>query len=101
MGLDREVHSALYRSTGNSYLEKTLGQYYNLASRIWTAFLSRIDVAEHLANHRALLDAVLKGDGKKARDIAMAHVDEFEKTVLSVELEVLGSLRLPSTDDRE
>ena len=64
MGLDREVHSALYRSTGNCYLEKTLGQYYNLASRIWTAFLSRIDVAEHLANHRALLDAVLKGDGK-------------------------------------
>lgn len=93
MELDREVHTAIYRWTRNGYLETTLGQYYNLAMRIWGAFLSQVDVAEHLASHTALLEAILEEDPDRARELAVAHVDDFETAVLRTELEGLSGLR--------
>jgi DNA-binding GntR family transcriptional regulator len=93
MGIDREVHASLYRWTRNSYLEATLGQYYNLATRIWTAFLSEVDVVAHLASHVDLLEAVRARDPERARELATAHVDDFETAVLRTELEVLSGGR--------
>lgn len=95
MRLDAELHAVIYRCTHNPYLEATLGQYYNLALRLWYVFIDRLaGVSEHVAGHGALLDAVLARDGERARALAAAHVEDFERAVLETELEAFPGLGL-------
>lgn len=87
MALDGRLHQAVYRSTRNPYLEATLGQYYNLALRLWYVFMDRLDdVAGHVGGHAALVDAVLAGDAPEASRLASEHVEAFERAVLEAEL---------------
>ena len=87
MALDGRLHQAVYRATRNPYLEATLGQYYNLALRLWYVFMDRLDdVAGHVGGHAALVDAVLAGDGAAASRLASEHVEAFERAVLEAEL---------------
>ncbi|MER7079535.1 transcriptional regulator, GntR family [Saccharopolyspora kobensis] len=82
MDVDARVHRTIYRCTHNRYLESTLGQYYNLALRIWHLFFDRLpNVAEHVGEHAALLEAIVAGDTDRADRIAVAHVDHFEKSI--------------------
>lgn len=85
MRLDMRVHRAVYRCTHNEYLESTLLQYHNLATRIWCLFIDRLPgVVEHVAEHRSLLGAVVDGDGERAAQLAADHVAGFEQAVRSV-----------------
>lgn len=82
MDVDARVHRAIYRCTHNRHLEGTLGQYYNLALRIWHLFFDRLpDVSEHVGEHAALLKAIIAADADRADRIAVAHVDHFEKSI--------------------
>ena len=85
MGLDTQIHRTLFRCTHNKYLEATLGQYYNLALRIWGLFFDRLpDVTEHITEHAELLNAIITGDADKADRIAVEHVDHFEHAIRAV-----------------
>jgi DNA-binding GntR family transcriptional regulator len=85
MELDTQVHRAVYRCTHNKYLESTLGQYYNLALRIWCLFFDRLpDVTDHITEHSALLNAIVVGDADLADRIAVEHVDHFEHAIRAV-----------------
>jgi DNA-binding GntR family transcriptional regulator len=85
MRLDTEVHRAVYRCTHNPYLEATLTQYYNLVLRIWYLFIDQLPhVAEHVAQHRPLLEAIVGGKSDQARVLAEEHVADFERTVRAV-----------------
>lgn len=85
MEVDARVHRALYRCTHNRYLEATLGQYYNLALRIWCLFFDRLpDVTEHVHEHDELLKAVVAGENERADQIAVGHVDHFEQAIREV-----------------
>ncbi len=85
MEVDARVHRALYRCTHNRYLETTLGQYYNLALRIWCLFFDRLpDVTEHVHEHDELLKAVVAGENERADQIAVGHVDHFEQAIREV-----------------
>lgn len=85
MDVDARVHRTLYRCTHNHYLESTLGQYYNLALRIWCLFFDRLpDVSDHVGEHAELLKAVIAGDAERADRIAVAHVDHFEQAIRHV-----------------
>ncbi|MGH9067341.1 MAG: GntR family transcriptional regulator [Acidimicrobiales bacterium] len=93
MALDAEIHGSIYRCTHNPYLEATLGQYYNLALRIWYTFIERLeDVGDHVAGHGPLIESILEGRAGVARDLALAHVEGFEQAVLTTELKALGHL---------
>ncbi|SDW41992.1 DNA-binding transcriptional regulator, GntR family [Saccharopolyspora shandongensis] len=82
MDVDSRVHRTIYRCTHNRYLEGTLGQYYNLALRIWHLFFDRLpDVSEHVEEHAELLKAVIAADADRADRIAVAHVDHFEQAI--------------------
>jgi DNA-binding GntR family transcriptional regulator len=82
MDVDTRVHRTLYKCTHNPYLEATIGQYYNLALRIWCLFFDRLpDVAEHIGEHAELLKAVIAGDADRADRLAVAHVDHFEQAI--------------------
>ncbi|NMH95736.1 GntR family transcriptional regulator [Pseudonocardia acidicola] len=85
IAFDTRVHRAIYRSTGNPYLENTLSQYHNLMLRIWHLFLDRMpEIAGHVDEFAPVLDAIVQGDADLARRIATRHVDGFVAAVLSV-----------------
>ncbi|SFT65501.1 DNA-binding transcriptional regulator, GntR family [Actinopolyspora lacussalsi subsp. righensis] len=85
MGVDARVHRTLYRCTHNGYLESTLGQYYNLALRIWGLFFDRLsDVTSHVTEHTELLKAVIDADADRADRVAVDHVDHFENSIRQV-----------------
>jgi DNA-binding GntR family transcriptional regulator len=82
---DVHVHRAIYRAAGNPYLEDILVRQDNLATRIWCLFLDRLpDVAGHVGEHAALLEAIVEGESDKAARLALEHVVGFERAVRAV-----------------
>lgn len=82
---DLEVHRLIYHAAGNHHLEESLVRLDNLATRIWCLVLDRLpSIAEHIAEHGALLRAILDGDAGTAETLAREHVRDFEATVRSV-----------------
>lgn len=85
MRLDMRVHRTVYRCTHNAYLEGTLLQYHNLATRIWYLFVDRLTgISDHVAEHGPLLEAIAAGDGDRAGKLAADHVAGFEEAVRSI-----------------
>ena len=85
MGLDEQIHRAVYAASHNDLLEKTLGEYYVLALRIWTIALDRAeDLEEAVEAHRDLIQAIVVANGDRAADIMRAHVEDFEQAMRKV-----------------
>jgi DNA-binding GntR family transcriptional regulator len=85
MGLDEQIHRAVYAASHNDLLEKTLGEYYVLALRIWTSALDRAeDLEDAVEAHRDLIQAIVVGNGERAADIMRAHVEDFEQSMRKV-----------------
>jgi len=83
--LDLQVHRAVYATTHNPYLEDTLVQYDNLATRIWCLFIDRLaDMAGHVGEHGPLIEAIVAGDPERAAELARRHVEGFERAVRAV-----------------
>ena len=65
MGLDERIHRAVYAAAHNDLLEKTLGEYYVLALRIWMIALDRAqELEEAVEAHRDLIEAIVVGDAR-------------------------------------
>jgi DNA-binding GntR family transcriptional regulator len=85
MGLDERIHRAIYAAAHNHLLEKTLGEYYVLALRIWMIALDRADdLEEAVEAHRDLIQAIVVGNGERAAKSMRAHVENFEQTMRNV-----------------
>lgn len=82
---DLAVHRLIYKAAANHHLEETLIRLDNLATRIWCLTLDRLPtVDEHIAEHQALLKAVLDQDPETARSLASEHIASFEASVRAV-----------------
>jgi DNA-binding GntR family transcriptional regulator len=85
INLDQRIHRHIYRCTHNPFLEATLNEYYVLTLRIWFLALDRVVRLEHaVSEHRALLEAVRRGDGAAAEKTMRIHVKGFEEAVRAV-----------------
>jgi DNA-binding GntR family transcriptional regulator len=85
MKLDERVHRGVYRAAHNDFLEATLGRYYVLALRIWMIALDRAHELEAaVEEHRALLEAIVAGDGERAAAAMRGHVRNFEAAMRRV-----------------
>jgi DNA-binding GntR family transcriptional regulator len=85
MGLDEQIHRAIYAAAHNDLLEKTLGEYYVLALRIWAIALDRAeDLEEAVEAHRDLIQAIVVGNGERAAATMRAHVEDFEQAMRKV-----------------
>ncbi|HEY2073032.1 MAG TPA: GntR family transcriptional regulator, partial [Gaiellaceae bacterium] len=85
MGLDEEIHRAIYKAAHNDLMEKTLGEYYVLALRIWMIALDREgDLREAVEAHRNLVLAIVNGAADQAAEMMRAHVQDFEKAMHKV-----------------
>lgn len=80
--LDARVHAAIFRGSGNPYIERDLIRIDNLATRIWCVVLGRIpEIEDHVTEHVDIINALLAPDEKLASDLVLEHVHEFEATV--------------------
>jgi DNA-binding GntR family transcriptional regulator len=85
LGLDEQIHRAIYRAAHNDLLEKTLGEYYVLAHRIWMIALDRAEELEDAVEaHRDLIQAITVGNGDRAAELMRAHVEDFEQSMRKV-----------------
>jgi DNA-binding GntR family transcriptional regulator len=85
MSLDEQIHRAIYRAAHNDLLEKTLGEYYVLAHRIWMIALDRAqELEEAVEAHRDLIQAITVGNGDRAAELMRAHVEDFETAMRRV-----------------
>lgn len=85
MGLDERIHRAVYAAAHNDLLEKTLGEYYVLALRIWMIALDRAqDLEDAVEAHRDLIEAIVVGDARRAAKVMRGHVENFEASMRNV-----------------
>ena len=85
MGLDERIHRAIYAAAHNHLLEKTLGEYYVLALRIWMIALDRAqDLEDAVEAHRALIHEIVVANADGAADRMRAHVENFERAMRNV-----------------
>jgi DNA-binding GntR family transcriptional regulator len=83
--IDARIHRFVYRCARNPYLEATLDRLLNLSLRIWLRVIDRLPHLEaSVLEHRELLVAVRDGDADRARDLASAHVETFEREIRTV-----------------
>lgn len=88
MKLDQEIHRRIYRCTRNSFLESTLERYFNLSLRLWFLVLDHgVRLREAVAEHTAMLEAILAGDGDRAAEAMRRHVAGFESEIRRVLME--------------
>jgi len=75
---DREFHTALFESAGNSIVLRLLDTFW-LTYRKATehVVLGEADAAQTHRNHAAILDAVLVQDVPRARDALIQHYDDI------------------------
>jgi DNA-binding GntR family transcriptional regulator len=85
MRLDERIHRAIYAAAHNHLMEKTLGEYYLLALRIWMIALDRDEALEDAVEaHRDLIQAIVVGNGDRAASLMQDHVENFETAMRKV-----------------
>ena len=85
MALDESIHRAVHAAAHNDLLEKTLGEFYVLALRIWMIALGRAqDLEDAVEAHRDLIQEIVVGNGDGAADVMRAHVEDFEQAMRKV-----------------
>jgi DNA-binding GntR family transcriptional regulator len=85
MSLDEQIHRVIYAAAHNHLLEKTLGEYYVLALRIWMIALDQSDDLEDAVEaHRDLIHEIVVGNAEGAAEIMRAHVEGFEQAMRKV-----------------
>jgi DNA-binding GntR family transcriptional regulator len=85
MRLDARIHRFVYRCSRNPYLESTLDRFLNLSLRIWFLVIDRLPhLDRNVFEHRDLLAAIRDGDAERARELAGAHVETFEREIRTV-----------------
>jgi len=83
--LDQRIHRHVYSCTHNTFLARTLEEYYVLTLRIWFLALDRVARLEYaVREHRELLRAIRDGDPERAEDVMRRHVAGFERAIRDV-----------------
>lgn len=87
IAIDESCHEIIYEAAGNDFLRDTLVTLYALSLRLWYFFLDRIGRMENaVAEHAALLDALVEGDGEAAGRLMEKHIRSFQREMQSVML---------------
>jgi DNA-binding GntR family transcriptional regulator len=83
MRLDERVHHFVWEAAGNPYLLDALERLWALSLRIWHLVLDRVAALPAAVHEqRALLDALVAGDARRAGARMREHVQAFEAEIL-------------------
>jgi DNA-binding GntR family transcriptional regulator len=82
IALDQRLHRFVYAACRNTFLERSLDDYYTHALRIWFLALDRLEhLDDAVGEHKAILRAIRDGDAERAADTMTAHIDGFESSI--------------------
>jgi DNA-binding GntR family transcriptional regulator len=83
MRLDERVHHFVWEAAGNPYLLDALERLWALSLRIWHLVLERVAALPAAVHEqRALLEALVAGDARRAGARMREHVQAFEAEIL-------------------
>jgi DNA-binding GntR family transcriptional regulator len=83
MALDERVHRFVWEAAANPYLLDALERLWALSLRIWHLVLERVAaLPAAVEEQRALLDALVSGDARRAGARMREHVQAFEAEIL-------------------
>lgn len=83
MALDERVHRFVWEAAANPYLVDALERLWALSLRIWHLVLDRVAALPAAVDEqRALLDALVAGDARRAGARMREHVQAFETEIL-------------------
>jgi DNA-binding GntR family transcriptional regulator len=83
MRLDERVHHFVWEAAANPYLLDALERLWALSLRIWHLVLERVAALPAAVHEqRALLDALVAGDARRAGARMREHVQAFEAEIL-------------------
>ncbi len=81
--LDRELHAAIAEVAGNTLLAAQCEWLYGHVLRLWSASLDRMSALRSaVAEHEAIVDAIVQGDGAQAHARMQAHMRRFQAAFL-------------------
>ncbi|MEA2376696.1 MAG: hypothetical protein QOD13_603 [Thermoleophilaceae bacterium] len=84
MRFDERIHRFTWEAAGNPYLAETLERYFTHSLRIWYLVLERLPGLGHAVHDQThMLQALLAGDGERARHIMREHVLDFQREILA------------------
>ncbi|MBM3681221.1 MAG: FadR family transcriptional regulator [Actinobacteria bacterium] len=84
IALDRELHRQIWAMTGNGMLEQTLEWLFSHVLRRWNVLLDRSEaLGDVMAQHEAVVDAIVAGDADLARAAMARHVADYQRSLAS------------------
>jgi DNA-binding GntR family transcriptional regulator len=82
LDIDRECHELVWSAADNRFLTNTLDTLYAQSDRLWHMYLADVDdMADAVAEHREILEALRDGDGDRAATLAEAHIRAFDAQI--------------------
>jgi DNA-binding GntR family transcriptional regulator len=83
IGDNARFHATVYHQAGRPMMVKTVDQLRRLTDRYLHLHLAVIGHVEHLhVEHRAILDAVRRGDANEVADLTLAHLTSSHRFIL-------------------
>ncbi len=80
--IDRECHEIVWSAANNRFLTDTLDMLYAQSDRLWDMYLAEVDdMADAVAEHAEILEALIEGDADRAASLVEAHVRAFDEQV--------------------
>jgi DNA-binding GntR family transcriptional regulator len=84
--LDRELHAAIAETAGNTLLAAQLEWLYGHVLRLWSVALDQVGaLGASVAEHEAVVDSIVRGDGVEAHARMQEHVRRFQAAFLESE----------------
>ena len=82
LDVDRRCHEIIWDAAGNRFLLDNLDSLYAQSDRLWHLYLADVaDMAEALAEHRVILDALRAGDDELVGELVEQHVRSFDEQI--------------------
>jgi DNA-binding GntR family transcriptional regulator len=82
LDVDRRCHEIIWRAAGNRFLTDTLDVLYAQSDRVWHLYLADVADTRHaVAEHSAILDALVDGDPDRCAHLVEAHLLSFDDQV--------------------
>jgi len=83
MRLDERVHRFVWAAAANPYLQDALERFWAHSLRIWYLVLDRVPTLPHTVHEqRAVVEALVAGDARRAGARMRQHVQAFEDEIL-------------------
>ena len=80
--IDRECREIVWSAAGNRFLTDTLDMLYAQSDRLWHLYLADVAALDHVIDeHRAILAALVDGDGERAAALIESHMRAFNDKI--------------------